>query len=554
MTSGAHRLVCGQPSSKSGRRLAVGETWRGRFLVGAALGARGGVSWFSGTDAVTKAPIRIGCEPRAPAGADWPGLAWETRIRRRITHPGLPRVIAHGSDKRHHYLVLAENDGESLWSAWDRSEQSGAARWDLLIQLAEILRALHESAAVVESLSPSQICVMPGGRVALNGDVALAPLPVCPPKSARACISAPEWHRGEPVDAQTDLFHFGSVVCALHLGRELSELDFHSPGEPKRLLEREPEVHPFLGRLIARTFAANRDDRFPSRDATADPTGFGEVIQTLEQAQGVLGRVRLDIAAWTSAGMGRRQNEDALAIMQNTHDGELDCDNWAVIALADGIGGNPAGEVAAHVAVRAIRDSLMRSEPLQALSLTADAARRRQARSRLPEAIQSALNAAHETVRAAARCEAYSGMACTAEALVVDGEQAVVGHVGDSRSYLLRRGELRQLTRDQNLLAKLVDDERLPIEQARRHPRCGELLQAIGGRNEIAPEIVHTSFLRGDWLIVCSDGLTARLSRKMIRSVVETAPSADAAARRLVNLANLYRAPDNVSVVVVRAV
>jgi protein phosphatase len=84
------------------------------------------------------------------------------------------------------------------------------------------------------------------------------------------------------------------------------------------------------------------------------------------------------------------------------------------------------------------------------------------------------------------------------------------------------------------------------------HPRRGELMQAIGGRADVTPEMIHATFSPDDWLIVCSDGLTARLTPETMVSVLEQSHSADAAARRLVNRANLEGAADNVTVVVVR--
>ena len=145
------------------------------------------------------------------------------------------------------------------------------------------------------------------------------------------------------------------------------------------------------------------------------------------------------------------------------------------------------------------------------------------------------------------------GMGCTAEAVYLDGRQLVVGHVGDSRTYHFRRGVLRQLTRDHSTVQRMVEAGHLTAEEADTHPRRSELLQAVGGRPDVEPEVIAVPLSVGEWVVICSDGLTARVRPAMIQDVLERSASAEQAARRLVNLANQHGAPDNVTVAVVRA-
>src|SRR5439155_2416551 len=100
------------------------------------------------------------------------------------------------------------------------------------------------------------------------------------------------------------------------------------------------------------------------------------------------------------------------------------------------------------------------------------------------------------------------GMGCTAEVVYVDGRNVVVGHVGDSRTYHLHEGRLIQLTRDQTLVNRLVELGQLTPEEAEDHPRKNELQQAIGGQPDVAPDMYSAKLKPGDWLLVCSDGLT----------------------------------------------
>src|SRR5262249_48570336 len=142
------------------------------------------------------------------------------------------------------------------------------------------------------------------------------------------------------------------------------------------------------------------------------------------------------------------------------------------------------------------------------------------------------------------------GMGCTAEAVYVDGRHVVVGHVGDSRTYHLHEGRLVQLTRDQTLVNRLVELGTLSEEEAETHPGRNELQQAIGGQPDVDPGLYHGVMAPGDWVLVCSDGLTNHITAKELEQMLQSeATSAEMAARRLVNLTLILGATDNVTVV-----
>ena len=144
-------------------------------------------------------------------------------------------------------------------------------------------------------------------------------------------------------------------------------------------------------------------------------------------------------------------------------------------------------------------------------------------------------------------------MGCTAEAVYLDGRNVVVGHVGDSRTYHLSEGRLVQLTRDQTLVNRLVELGTLSAEEAETHPRRNELQQAIGGQPDVEPGVYPGVLKPGDWVVVCSDGVTNHVSADDLKQMLQSeASSAEMAARRLVNLVNIEGATDNATVVVVR--
>jgi serine/threonine protein phosphatase PrpC len=144
-------------------------------------------------------------------------------------------------------------------------------------------------------------------------------------------------------------------------------------------------------------------------------------------------------------------------------------------------------------------------------------------------------------------------MGCTVEVVYVDGRHVVVGHVGDSRTYHLHEGRLNQLTCDQTWVNRMVELGAMTVQEALEHPRRSELQQAVGGRSDVEPALYDSPLKPGDWVVVCSDGLTNHIGPDTLKEMLQSAPSAEWAARRLVNSVSLAGATDNATVVVIRA-
>ncbi len=421
-----------------------------------------------------------------------------------------------------------------------------------------------------DGLRPEAFVVGEDGQARFRDLSDVLPLPLPPGTPLRGSLyAAPELLTGS-ADARADLFGFGALLYALHVGRELDESDFDRPGHPKPFLPRFPDVHPGLGRLMAKTFRREVEARFPSDEAVReDATGFVELVRTLSTLRRTLDDVRLEVAAWSTTGMARTGNEDAFALLHACESREDDLGESALVLLADGMGGYEAGEVAAALAVETMRRYLLSRAsfaPLAGASYfpgDALSPRGRPAGDRpdgdvegIKRSLREALREANREVFTAARTPGTRrrGMGCTAEAVFVDGRHVVVGHVGDSRTYHLREGRLVQLTRDQTLVNRLVELGTLSPEEAEDHPRRNELQQAIGGQPEVEPGLYSGRMNPGDWVIVCSDGLSNHVSSDELKHMLlSEAQSAEMAARRLVNLANIRGATDNATVVVVRA-
>ena len=239
--------------------------------------------------------------------------------------------------------------------------------------------------------------------------------------------------------------------------------------------------------------------------------------------------MRLVFAAATDVGRMRKNNEDSYLSSQ------------PVAAVADGMGGHSAGEVASAIAI----------EELAALGSRGPWENETAATDDLKQAILRANRRIRET---AAGDRKLNGMGTTLVALLEDGDMVHVANVGDSRGYLLRQGELSQVTVDHSLVQELVDDGRLSPEDAERHPQRSVITRALGIDPEVEFDLFTYKLQVGDRLLLCSDGLSDVVEPAQIRNVLLRVRNSHQAARKLVTVANEQGGPDNITVIVVDAV
>lgn len=227
-------------------------------------------------------------------------------------------------------------------------------------------------------------------------------------------------------------------------------------------------------------------------------------------------------AGLTDVGRQREANEDNLVLAA------------PVFAVADGMGGARAGEVASRIAAEAFRDSRDPGQrPERQLERIAQEANRR-------------------IYELALRDESRRGMGTTLTATLVDGDAVAIGHVGDSRAYRLRDGELTQLTQDHSLVAELERSGQLTPEAAEHHPQRSIITRALGPEPQVEVD-THTHPARaGDVYVLCSDGLTGMISDGELATLLRAAPSLESAAEALVRAANQSGGRDNITVVLFR--
>ncbi|HEV2685063.1 MAG TPA: Stp1/IreP family PP2C-type Ser/Thr phosphatase [Actinomycetota bacterium] len=224
----------------------------------------------------------------------------------------------------------------------------------------------------------------------------------------------------------------------------------------------------------------------------------------------------------TDVGRVRERNEDAA--FAGDH----------VFAVADGLGGHRAGEVASDLALGSVR-ALDQSEPRVAAKGVADA-------------VRDGNRAVHDR---AETDDSLRGMGTTMTAVVISGNTAFIAHVGDSRCYLIRGGQITQLSRDHTLVARMVSEGRLTPEQAEAHPQRSVLTRALGADKEVDVDESRITLIDGDRLLLCSDGLTGTLSDEEIRDYATGGSDLDEICRRLVEAANERGGQDNITVVLI---
>jgi len=238
----------------------------------------------------------------------------------------------------------------------------------------------------------------------------------------------------------------------------------------------------------------------------------------------------LVVAGQTDKGRVRPGNEDSFSVEQpGTARARA---RGTLLVVSDGMGGHAAGEVASAMAVETIQTTYYEQSGVSAA-----------------DAIHHAIAAANSAIYEGAQSRSErGGMGCTVVVMVVQGHVLTVGHVGDSRGYLIRGGQAHQITRDHSWVAMQVQEGVLTPEQAARHPNRSLLMRALGRQASVEVEMGRRTLQSGDVLIVCSDGLTGVVEDAEIAEYAVRFPPA-AAAEQLIALANSRGAPDNVTVV-----
>ena len=236
----------------------------------------------------------------------------------------------------------------------------------------------------------------------------------------------------------------------------------------------------------------------------------------------------LSVAAFAKslAGVKRSHNEDSHAV-----NSEL-----GFYLAADGMGGEAAGELASRVFSESAQEVFSRSD-----------SRAEEARAAL---VREAFGLAHDRILDHVRvCPEHEGMGCTAELLALTDTGFVLGHIGDSRAYRLRDGELRRLTKDHSVVQDQMDQGMITLEDARRHPLRHVIHRAVGVGGGGNPDLLTGRTLSGDLFLLCSDGLSDSLEDAQIGEILSAPMPLEEKADTLISAARSAGARDDITVI-----
>jgi len=481
----------------------------------------------------------------------------EYDILSHANHASLPEVLDYFEEQGVSTLVETAAIGAPLTVMWNSPGVTPAQRFQWLEQIRQLLVELHRRDVIFPSLAPSRFVVSPDGYVKVRDVAGLAKLPLARAEHEwHSFYTAPEVTRkpGE-VDQRADLYNFGALIYSLFLGRELQDSDFLEPGIPKPFGEQFPEAVPPLVRLVRKTMASDLAQRFPTAAGRLkDKSGLEDVRAALAEYARVADGLRYDVAGWSNTGLQRDNNEDCFTISSLCAGAGDNRRDVALICLADGMGGLESGEVASSLAVSTIAEYLRdRGLTSAAMDKFGDGHPFHESR-RMATLLEEAVHEANRKVYDLAEStNSATGMGCTLEAVLLSGRNVVVQHIGDSRVYHKSGGDTRQITVDQTLVNRLLQNGEITVEEAEQHPYRSAVVQAIGAQPVVNPATHQFQMQPGDWLVVCSDGISNHVPIADMNSVLHRCSNAEQAARRLVNLANMRGGFDNGTVVVVAA-
>lgn len=242
-----------------------------------------------------------------------------------------------------------------------------------------------------------------------------------------------------------------------------------------------------------------------------------------------------------SVGMERTHNEDSLFVMHGSSAGLEALPEFGLFIVADGMGGHRSGEVASSISVRSVARRLNQDSLLHLFDLEPD-----DDAVPLLDLMRQSLEEANQAVVAR-----VPGGGTTLTAVLMLGHQVTIGHVGDSRAYLIDKSSAKAITRDHSLVKRLEELGQLKPEEAEVHPQRNVLYRAIGQGANLEVDVFTQPVPRDAFLLLCSDGLWGVVPDLAIQKIVTTAGNPQGACEELVRAANAAGGPDNITAVLV---
>src|SRR5579875_1303835 len=446
-----------------------------------------------------------------------------------LNHPAFQKAIGGFVEGGRAYLVYPDEELQPL------SRRSGGLRMEesealhLAIQICQAVSFIHRRGLRVNDICPDSVAYGADHRVKLtsldyiSNDDELQSEPIF-----NDGYTAPEIYRGKKADKRADIFSIGALLYSCITGERLDSESWREEAGPIRFYPPHV-VTPALERAIRRALQFDPAARWPNVDAFKN-----ELVK-------LASTVCVQAAALTDVGRVREHNEDSVLAFECRHDSLVSPRQTFLYAIADGMGGAEAGEVASAIAIQTIQDYV---EEKLAGSANVE----------LSATLQEALEQANSKIVAyQASHPDTRNMGSTAVAALIVPPQAAMAWVGDSRAYILDGRGLRQLSKDHSLVQRLIEIGQISTEEARHHEHKNVITRSLGARSSgpAGAEALALRLKRGDRLLVCSDGLNAHVEDREIAEILGRQTDPQAASLELVVAANAGGGTDNISVIVV---
>lgn len=458
-------------------------------------------------------------------------LKTKYKLLKSFNVPEFQKAYEHFISNNREYLVLEHPTVNSLFDQISGLHPGEDQAIDITLGVCRCVSKIHEAGYVHLNIEPGSIYVKNGQVRLFNFERCLRAGEMRPAYLSNEGFSAPEIiTKDTAVDFKTDIYSIGAVLFWLISKRTL----------PLTATYLDILTHissPALARILWSCVASNPGLRL---------TQALELQEKLTAYQrGKERDLYFTSLAVTDRGMVRDDNEDSCLSMEINKHTSTNEGSYGVYLIADGMGGQSAGEIASTNAVMEIQRTLLDE-------LTSD-----KNPPSNPDLVIMAIEKANlEIYHKAQSNTKYKSMGTTVTlGLRVDNE-LYVGHVGDSRAYLIRQGTIKQLTHDHSIVAGLLKAGMITPEEAKEHPDRAKIYRCLGSSPNIVIDTFKTVWEEdklilehGDSLLFCSDGLTTHLSDDEIRAEVESASSIHNACSRLILLANQRGGTDNISIV-----
>ncbi|NTW00577.1 MAG: SpoIIE family protein phosphatase [Oscillochloris sp.] len=438
------------------------------------------------------------------------GPALAAALPDQAAHDLLPEVIDEVVEDGQTLTVINDNGRGPIVTPLDETLALGVGA-----ALARLQTALHAQWLVLGRLSPAHLEALAAGKTRLH--------------------DAPGMRR------VTEDERDAAIRADLSDLAELMEQLAATPRTTQRLSEDE-----------ATTIVANETDSLPTVLREVRTGVISSASELASRLQAIVDErtrpiaLRQIIGAHTDTGIVRDHNEDSYLTLNLGLDNNNQRQGWGIYIVSDGMGGHAAGEVASGLAIRSAAELLISAYLAAALrpDATYDEATTR-------TLVRQAILQANEAIIAEGHAQG-NDMGATITMALVTGDRAIIGNVGDSRTYLYRDGKLRRISRDHSLVMRLVELGQIADEDIYSHPQRNAVLRSLGDKPDVEVDIFSERMRPGDALLLCSDGQWEMTRDVEMERLLTKSSDPQPVCEALVAAANQAGGEDNISVVLVR--